>query len=1314
MRALWGRQLTVLLLVFTAVGVRDNFASAQIRTDGSMGVARNLAGPNFAIGADLGEQVGANLFHSFNTFNVRTGESATFSGPAGTNNIIGRVTGRQTSSVDGKIASTVPGANLFLLNPSGWIFGPNASLDVKGSFHVSTADNVRFADGARFQASTPTGSTLTAAPPEAFGFLGSKSGIIALNGSSLATIPGKDLSLVGGPVQTTASQIKVPSGQFRVVSTAGAGEIKLKTAATAKDTVNSYGPISLSGSTIVSGGPINVRGGAVTVDRSTVASNNSSALPGGVVSVQADSGLSVTRGSEIISQTFGPGSAGAVQVAASEIVVDATGSTAPSRLGSQTLASASGSAGPVTVRAGNIALRAGGQILSLGYGTGGSGLVDVRATGAIRADGTGNLSQATGILSDVQAGSRGNAGGVIVTANSVTLRAGGLISSSTFGAGDAGTVQVGGTGAAPSLFIDGSGSNRITGIISDAGRGSTGAANTVTVAGNSTITIDGSGSDGVTGIVSNADSGSFGRAGHVAVSAGSITLLRIGQISSSTFGMGYAGTVDVTAQKIVADGAGRTDFGTGIFSNTRARTSAGAAGTVTVRAGSIILLDQGVISSSTNGLGQAGMVTVTGTGGNSTITIDGSGSDGVTGIVSNADSGSFGRAGHVAVSAGSISLRRTGQISSSTFGLGRAGTVDVAAQKIVADGAGRTDFDTGIFSNTRGPGAAGAVTVRAGSIILLDQGVISSDTFDLGRAGTVTVIGTGGNSAITIDGSGSKKGTGISSNAEGGSIGAAGQVSVSADRISLRSIGEISSSTFSLGPAGKVDVTAKEIVANGAGRTDSDTGIFSNTRAGLPQPGGAAGAVTVRADAITLLDQGVISSSTFGLGRAGTVDVTANEIVANGAGRTPFSTGIVTNAEPGSSGIAGDVIVRAGNIVLSTNVQISSSTYGLGRAGTVTVIGTGGNSAITIDGSGSNNGTGIFSNATEGVSGPAGQVSVSADSITLRSAGQISSSTSGQGRAGTVDVTAKELVAQGAGIFSDANSSNPAGVAGDVTIKADHITLEANGQLSSSSTGAGRGGSVVVLPNDQVPDILVTGAGAGIRAISDGPQSAGTVQIDANSLTIRADGQVATEAKTGGGGDISIRAGRLVYLNQGEITTSVAGGTGSGGNIAIDSQFIVLNHGTIQAKAFGGNGGNIGITASQYFATPDSLVTASSQLGLAGNINIQAPDTNVTGSLAELSSNLLVLPNLQRQGCGGVANVAERSSLTVGSTGGLPRDGEGPQFGRYFVGSNSAPSSAPAKLDNRATQGAAALADASLACWHGEWDRTSRSSPAQP
>ena len=123
---------------------------AQVTMDGTLGRAGALPGPNYAITADLGQQVGGNLFHSFGTFSIPTGASATFSGPASVNNIIGRVTGGQVSQIDGTLRSTISGASLYLLNPAGVLFGENARLDVSGSVHVSTADTLRLRDGGQF------------------------------------------------------------------------------------------------------------------------------------------------------------------------------------------------------------------------------------------------------------------------------------------------------------------------------------------------------------------------------------------------------------------------------------------------------------------------------------------------------------------------------------------------------------------------------------------------------------------------------------------------------------------------------------------------------------------------------------------------------------------------------------------------------------------------------------------------------------------------------------------------------------------------------------------------------------------------------------------------------------------------------------------------------------------------------------------------------------------------------------------------------------------------------------------------------------
>jgi len=171
--------MTILFLIISLP------TQAQITTDGTLGQKLNLSGPDYQIGADLGQQQGSNLFHSFQDFNLQSHESATFSGPNQVQNVISRVTGGNPSNIDGLMRSTLPNADLYFINPEGILFGPNAKLDVQGSFHASTADYLRLKDGGRFHARQPNESLLTVAPVEAFGFLTDTPAPITLQDSQL-------------------------------------------------------------------------------------------------------------------------------------------------------------------------------------------------------------------------------------------------------------------------------------------------------------------------------------------------------------------------------------------------------------------------------------------------------------------------------------------------------------------------------------------------------------------------------------------------------------------------------------------------------------------------------------------------------------------------------------------------------------------------------------------------------------------------------------------------------------------------------------------------------------------------------------------------------------------------------------------------------------------------------------------------------------------------------------------------------------------------------------------------------------------------
>ncbi len=98
---------------------------------------------------------GTNLFHSFGDFNVQNNNVANFLNNSGlpTSNILGRITGGNISNIFGIIQTTGFGtANLFLMNPAGFLFGPNATVNVGGMVSFSSADYLRLADGKSFNA----------------------------------------------------------------------------------------------------------------------------------------------------------------------------------------------------------------------------------------------------------------------------------------------------------------------------------------------------------------------------------------------------------------------------------------------------------------------------------------------------------------------------------------------------------------------------------------------------------------------------------------------------------------------------------------------------------------------------------------------------------------------------------------------------------------------------------------------------------------------------------------------------------------------------------------------------------------------------------------------------------------------------------------------------------------------------------------------------------------------------------------------------------------------------------------------------------
>jgi filamentous hemagglutinin family protein len=338
------KKLTLLILTSNLLLLNSGLY-AQIATDGTLGGAKtNLTGPNFQIPANLGQQFGGNLFHSFEKFNIDTGQSATFTGPNTVQNILSRVTGGQRSWIDGPLRSEIPNANLYLLNPSGILFGQNAKLDISGSFHASTADYLHLTDGSSFYAQPDSNpALLSVARPEAFGFLSNRPAAIEIQGSVLRVSEGKDLSMIGGDLTIKDGFLRAPNGMINVSATnnihledstlyAPNGKINITANRELRisqsslgtlyqiDDMNGDGQPETIATVDVSGrqgdGRIFIRAGQFALDKSLIFADNYGDGQGFSIDIGIDEEMHLTNGARITTDNLANGLGGNLTIAA--------------------------------------------------------------------------------------------------------------------------------------------------------------------------------------------------------------------------------------------------------------------------------------------------------------------------------------------------------------------------------------------------------------------------------------------------------------------------------------------------------------------------------------------------------------------------------------------------------------------------------------------------------------------------------------------------------------------------------------------------------------------------------------------------------------------------------------------------------------------------------------------------------------------------------------------------------------------------------------------------------------------------------------
>ncbi|MFN5239973.1 MAG: CHAT domain-containing protein [Aphanizomenon sp.] len=166
----------------------------------------------------------ANLFHSFDNFNLNSGETANFLSNPQIRNILGRIVGGDVSRINGLIQVTGGNSNLFLMNPTGFVFGANARLNLPANFTATTANGISFGNN-WFNAFGTNNYSNLIGDPNAFAFTMEKPGSI-INAGNLEVFSGNSITLLAGTVVNTGT-ISASEGQIVLAAVPGQNLVRL-------------------------------------------------------------------------------------------------------------------------------------------------------------------------------------------------------------------------------------------------------------------------------------------------------------------------------------------------------------------------------------------------------------------------------------------------------------------------------------------------------------------------------------------------------------------------------------------------------------------------------------------------------------------------------------------------------------------------------------------------------------------------------------------------------------------------------------------------------------------------------------------------------------------------------------------------------------------------------------------------------------------------------------------------------------------------------------------------------------------------------
>ncbi len=658
-------------------------------------------------------------------------------------------------------------------------------------------------------------------------------------------------------------------------------------------------------------------------------------------------------------------------------------------------------------------------------------------------------------------------------------------------------------------------------------------------------------------------------------------------------------------------------------------------------------------------------------------------------IVNQVAPNATGNSGDIEVKSANLSINNGARIQTLTQGAGAAGNIQVeAAESMIVAGfalppgfnlgeinLGAMDIDpeTWLEQNTNSrissenfaSGSGGNISVSTKQATFLSGGQIATlaGSQATGNSGNINAIAQGINAENSLPFNPLVP-SGIATYTSGQSAG--GELNISTEKLTLSDGAFLVSWTQGSGKGGDILVNATDAIASRGVNPlfpVADSGITS-----IALGSGNGGNIQVSTAKIDLSEGAQISSRTLielvgvsvpegGTGNAGNIIINADTIELTGISPLALDHITLIGSLTFGSADAGDVNISTRQMRILQGAQIlnvglfSTSTLGEPLPGSGT--GNGGN--LTVNASESieiygfsslvPNIVSLIGNQSFGL-GLAGDLLINTPRLILQDGGSVAARTVGAGNAGNSTINASEIFISG-----KASLGIPSSLSADAFAGAEDIQQA----FFAAPIPTGNTGELTVNS-----DRLTIANGGQIRVDHQGTGNAGRLQINVDRLNLESGGNINATTAFGFGGNVEINVRDLLSLRNGsQINVEAKGDIGDGGNLTINADLIVaLENSDIIANAVGGNGGNINITSRGIFGsefrpslTPKSDITASSELGVDGTVEINNPDANPAAGLVELPSALVDPSNQITSGC--VAN--QDNEFYIVGRGGLPQ-----------------------------------------------------------